>query len=239
MRIILVYTVGIFNIIIRAPKILYRYHKYCNKNSPRDYLNIYKLNNNVFNAVLKAVGASVEVVGEENLEGIENGFLIVSNHQSYFDIPLISTIFERNGVSFVSKDAMLKVPLISKYMKVMNCLFLDRNSTRAGIQMIKDGNKLLEDGVNLSIFPEGTRTKDGSVSEFKAGSLKIATRVNRAIVPVSISHSFDLNPSSKKMCKSDVRVIIHKPITEEVYSNYKPQELNDLVEEVVRNGVEI
>lgn len=239
MRAIYIYLLVVIHLIIVSPVVFFRYWYYVIKGNKKDYKKIYKLSNGLFNSVLKLGQIKYEVVGIENLQNIDNGFLVVANHQSYFDIPLLSLAFKENGVSFISKDSILKAPIISHYMKVMSCLFLDRESVKSGMNMIKDGSKLLKEGVNLVIFPEGTRTKDGNMHEFKAGSLKIATRGKAPILPVSISHSYDLNISALNMKKGKATIYIHPAITFDEYNELDANILNEQVESCVASKVNL
>lgn len=237
MRAILMYLIIAIHLLLASVVVFYRYFYYVVKGNKKNYKEIYKYTNLVFGSVLKIGQVKYNVEGYENVENLENGFLIVPNHQSYFDIPIVSLAFKEKGASFISKDAILKVPIISHYMKVMDCLFLDRDSVKSGMDMIKNGSRLLKEGVNLVIFPEGTRADHGVMREFKSGSLKIATRAKAPIVPVSISHSYDLHPSSLVMKKGTATIVIHPPISYEAYNELNANELNDLVESTVRNKV--
>lgn len=239
MRALFIYLVVAIHLIIISPVVFFRYWYFVLKGNKKDYKKIYKLNNGVFASVLKIGKIKYDVIGMENIDKLENGFLVVANHQSYFDIPLLSLVLRERGVSFVAKKSILKAPIVSHYMQVMSCLFLDRESVKSGMQMIKEGSKLLSESVNLVIFPEGTRSDDGSMREFKSGSLKLATRVNAPIVPISISHSFDLHPSGMKMNKGMATIYIHPAINSEEYNEMKASELNDLVESKVASKVMI
>ncbi len=237
MKAIFIYVVVFFTLIIISPIVFYKYIKYVKLGKPRDYKSIYVMNVRFFKWILFCAGVHVKVIGIENLNGLENGFLTVSNHQSYYDIPAASVVFNDRGLSFVAKESIKKVPFISQYMQIMNCLFLNRTSVKAGMKMIKDGNNLLKSGVNLIVFPEGTRTRNGEFLGFKAGSLKLATRVGAPIVPISISNSFKINPSSLVMKSGTITITINKPLFSDDYSIYSPQELNDIVEKIVLGGI--
>lgn len=237
MKAIFIYILVFLTLIVISPIVFYRYIKYIVLKKERDYNKIYKLNIRYFKFIIWCAGVKLDVEGMENIENLENGFLLVSNHQSYYDIPAVSILLGMKGVSFIAKKQIKKVPFIAQYMQVMNCLFLDRSSIKAGLQMIKDGNKLLKSKVNLVVFPEGTRTRDGEFLGFKAGSLKLATRVDAPIVPLSISNSYNVNPNDLTMRSGVIKIKIHPPIFSDEYHSYPPQELNDHVEKIVVGGI--
>ncbi len=237
MRALFIYFLVFICLLLVLPLVIFDYIYYVVLNKKRNYKRIYRLTNLVFATVLKLGGIKYKVVGMENIDKLDNGFLLVGNHQSYFDIPIISLAFAARGVSFISKDQILKVPIISHYMKVMNCLFLDRESVKSGMDMIKNGSKLIKEHVNLVIFPEGTRSDAGVMREFKTGSLKIATRAKSPIVPISLSKSYDLHPHTWEMHRGEVTIYIHPPVLHEDYQNMSSKELNDFVETTVKSQV--
>ena len=71
----------------------------------------------------------------------------------------------------------------------VRCLFLDRDNIKEGLKLILKAVEDIKSGVSLFIFPEGTRSKDGNIAEFKEGSLKIATKAGCPIVPVAFSNT--------------------------------------------------
>ncbi len=133
--------------------------------------------------MLWAAGTKVEVTGLENIP--EEATLTVFNHQSYFDaFIIIGYIPTTKGV--VAKKELEKVPLLSHWMRVGGCLFIDRSSPRAGMQCIMDAVERLKAGDCVSIAPEGTRSKNDKMLEFKGGAFMMATKAEAPILPVCI-----------------------------------------------------
>lgn len=130
-------------------------------------------------------GMKVTVKGLENIPKDE-AVLFTANHNGIFDIVALYPLMPRR-TSFVSKDVIAKVPLLSTWMRRLHCLFLDRHNPRAGMQMILDSIDLIKSGISVLIFPEGTRSKTGQLGEFKPGSVKMASKTGCAIIPVAIT----------------------------------------------------
>ena len=108
--------------------------------------------------------------------------------RSYFDI-LVGYTTVPGLMGFVAKKEMEKIPLLSKWMLNVNCLFLDRNNIKEGLKTILAGIEKVRRGVSVWIFPEGTRNKNEQLSDllpFKEGSLKIAEKSGCPVVPVAI-----------------------------------------------------
>ncbi len=156
-------------------------------------------------------GCEIKVTGEEYIPK-NDPVLFVSNHQGNFDIPILLGFIQKPK-AFVAKEELRKFPMVSIWMKYMNCIFMDRNNPRESIKAINEGVKILKEGYSLVIFPEGTRSKDGKLGEFKAGALKLATKSGVPIIPITIKGSNGIMEKGSFMIKpAKVEVIIAPPI---------------------------
>lgn len=182
--------------------------------------------------------AGVKVIVEGSLKDNHEGVLIVSNHEGNFDIPVMIHALEK-PFGFVSKKEVEKIPFLSKWMKLMNCIYLDRTDRRSSIQMIKDGVSALKEGHSILIFPEGTRSKGKGMNAFKAGSFKLAKSANVPIIPVTIKGTSDIMEkyNSKKMVPGTVYVTIHPPIEPIIFQDHSLQEVADKVHDIIENDL--
>ena len=143
-----------------------------------------------FKCVIRLSGVKLTVIGEERIPKDE-AVLYIGNHRSYFDIVL--TYARCPGLTgYVAKKEMLKIPLLSRWMKFLYCLFLDRSDIREGMKMILTAINHIKNGISIMIFPEGTRGTAESELEmlpFHEGSFKIAAKTGCPIIPVSIHNS--------------------------------------------------
>lgn len=149
-------------------------------------------------SLVKLSGTEVTVIGAGNVP--EGAVLFVSNHQGNFDIPLLVG-FIAKPKGFIAKVEMKKMYIIRKWMKHVNCIFIDRNDIRQSVKAIGNGVKMLKSGESLVIFPEGTRSPDGKLLEFKAGSMKLATKSKVPVIPVTINGSKDIMPKGSKLIR--------------------------------------
>ena len=148
---------------------------------------------NIFEKLLKMAGVTVEVRGYENIPQ-DRPVLYVGNHRSYFDI-LVGYTTVPGLMGFVAKKEMEKIPLLSKWMLNVNCLFLDRNNIKEGLKTILTGIEKVKGGISMWIFPEGTRNKSedpADLMEFREGSLKIAEKSGCPVIPVAITGTDDV-----------------------------------------------
>ncbi len=138
-----------------------------------------------FHCIIFICGIKLKVVGKENLLK-DQAVLYVGNHRSFFDIVTVYPQFpEQTG--FIAKKELNKVPFLRVWMRYIHCLFIDRSNIREGMKTILAGIEQLKSGVSVFICPEGTRSKDGTVLEFKEGGLKMASKAKVPIIPVAFT----------------------------------------------------
>lgn len=174
----------------------------------------YKFAKKTATRIMKLNGSQVLVRGEENLPK-EGPVLYVANHQSYMDIPVMVHLLS-HPVGFIAKDNLADIPVFKNWFEYLNCVLIARGDARKALQAILQAAKLLQQGKSLVLFPEGTRSADGKLNEFKAGSLKAAQRGKVAIVPVAIDGARDIMPrGSFLLRKTIVKITVLPPIPAE------------------------
>jgi len=181
---------------------------------------------------VRTSGARFHISGAENIP--DEAVLFVSNHQSNFDIALFLALIAKPK-GFIAKIEILKVPILRTWMKYINCVFLDRKNLRQSAKTILDGIKILKSGHSMVVFPEGTRSKGDAFGEFKAGSLKLATKSKVPIIPVTINGSYKIMEANKNWIKpADVYINIHPPIATADLTDEELAELPLRVERVIK-----
>ena len=133
--------------------------------------------------LIKHTGSEIKIKGQDNLPA--GPVLVVSNHQGSFDIPLLLA-FLAKPIAFIAKWELRYLPLVSTWMKELQCIFIKRSDLRQTLRAYKNAGAVFAAGQSLVVFPEGTRSKSGQLGDFKRGSLKIALREEVPIVPVAI-----------------------------------------------------
>lgn len=144
-----------------------------------------------FRCVAFLSGIRLKVIGRERIPADE-AVLYIGNHQSYFDIVITYGLMP-GFTGFVAKNGILKVPVLSSLMRYMNCLFLDRDDIRQGMQTILSAIDLIKEGISVCIYPEGTRNHHpDTFLEFHKGSFKIAQRTDCPVVPVTVVNTREI-----------------------------------------------
>lgn len=140
----------------------------------------------VLSWVLVMLGIRVTVKGADKLPSAS--YLLVGNHRSAFD-PLCSLVAFSDEMIFVAKPSVLKIPVIGSVLERMCFLAIDRENARNAVATIKRSAELIKDvGLSVGIYPEGTRSKDGSLLPFHAGSFKIAKLAGCPVAVVTIHY---------------------------------------------------
>ena len=143
----------------------------------------------IFRVLLKITGSTVTVSGKENIP--DEPVLYVGNHRSYFDV-VTGYACTDGCCGFVAKKEMEKIPLLSSWMRLISCLFLDRQNVKEGLKTILAAIDMVKNGTSVWIFPEGTRSQTEEMLEFKEGSMKIAEKSGCAIIPVAFKGTDDV-----------------------------------------------
>ena len=140
---------------------------------------------NISKVILFSLGTKVITHNKELIPPKGAPICFVANHQSAVDIPVVAG-FLQVWAGFITKAELKKIPIVSSWIKAIHCVYIDRKSPRSSIEAILQGVENIRSGIPMFIFPEGTRSKNGQVGEFKTGALKLATRAKAIIVPITI-----------------------------------------------------
>lgn len=186
-----------------------------------------------FRVILFICGTKVTVIGEENVPK-DQPVLYICNHKSYFDIVITYARCPRL-TGYIAKDNMLKVPLLSTWMKRIYCLFLNRTNVKEGLKTILTGIDQINNGISMCIFPEGTRnTSDAEMLPFKAGSFKMAEKSGCPIIPMAISNSAEiLENHLPRVKRTHVVLQYGKPILPSELSKEDKKHIATLVQDNV------
>lgn len=190
--------------------------------------------NNWANRLLRLAGADITVEGKENIP--QGPCVFAANHQGYFDIPLMLTQLDMPH-PLVAKKQIQKIPMVRSWMEELNCLFIDRENPRQAMECLKKAGELLAQGYSVIIFPEGTRSKGGPIGEFKAGTIRVATKAKVPIVPVCIEGTYKLMEQNNYWIKpAKVQVKILPPLETENLTRDEVKALGDRLHQLVEEN---
>lgn len=198
-----------------------------------DYLNLFVL------LTLKIVGTRIEISCESELP-VDTPLLVVSNHQSMFDIPLLGWTLKSHHPKYVAKVELAKgIPSISYNLRHGGSVLIDRSDARSSMRAIQKFGKTVEEHHYAAcIFPEGTRARDGVMKAFNTAGLLVLMRAapSAIVVPVAIDGSWELVRYSGRPIPFGVRVrcAVLAPIGQD---EHPAKELVAIVEERIRSAL--
>jgi 1-acyl-sn-glycerol-3-phosphate acyltransferase len=163
----------------------------------------------------------------------KTSYIIISNHQSLFDILALVTTLGIQYRWFIKKE-VLKVPLFGYGLYASRNIFIDRSNTASAIESINRGIDRLPRNVSIMVFAEGTRSPDGRIREFKKGGFVTAVRRKIPILPVTINGSRRVLPKGSLAFKpGKIQVVIGDPIDTGGYTNEMVDRLIDQTRQTI------
>jgi 1-acyl-sn-glycerol-3-phosphate acyltransferase len=182
--------------------------------------------------ILATTGIRVRVEGLERIAGATT-YIFVANHQSHYDTPIVfSTLpFE---LRIIAKESLARFPVLGWHLKRGGHLFVDRRKPdRAGI--LARWRALVAEGLSLIIYAEGTRSPDGRVARFRAGSFLLAIEAGLPVVPLAIVGTRRVMPKGRLRTEpADVTLVVHDPIATSAIAKPTIQDARALADRVHR-----
>ncbi len=157
-------------------------------------------------------GVRVKVTGKEKVIPGQT-YLFLSNHQGNFDAPVLAHAVPRDFRALVKKE-MMKIPVLSLVMRSVQFVPIDRADPTRAKEGIEVGARRLGNGYSFLAFPEGTRSRNGRLGEFKKGAFVMALKAGVPVVPITILRSGQIQPPGSFAIRPGVvEVIFHDPIS--------------------------
>ena len=142
--------------------------------------------------------------------------VLVANHSSFLDINAAFAA-SPTPIVFLSKASVRKVPLLGKLNELAGTVFVERGNRASSEQAVNQLTQTLVGGRSVLVFPEGTRSKDGTLMPFKKGAFHLAKSAAAPLVPMHISGTWNLLPPGRFLIRpsqSSVRIRLGQPVTE-------------------------
>ena len=193
---------GAYKILFAYPKI----RKYAKNKDKYPLEERYAYVRKLVKIIFKSLKVEVKAEGIE-IVNPEETYLFVSNHQGVMDALTMIYLFEK-PMTFVSKKEAMDYPIVGKICYIIDAIFIDRENIRDAVRMVRTCGEYLNKGLNVVIYPEGTRTKDENymTGDYKPGALKPAYETKSKIVSIAIDGSYKiLSKKYKKDLKVNVR----------------------------------
>ena len=160
---------------------------------------------------LALAGLRVKIEGLERLDPKQT-YIFMPNHASFLDI-LLAFAYIPCNFRMITKEEIFLIPLMGWALKRSRQIPMDRANPRKGLASLSQAFNLLREGISITVFPEGTRTSDGKIKDFKATLFILPIRSGVPVVPVRIDGTFEaLKRGSVLLNPVPLKITFHPPI---------------------------
>ncbi|NTV81109.1 MAG: 1-acyl-sn-glycerol-3-phosphate acyltransferase [Candidatus Aminicenantes bacterium] len=175
------------------------------------------------------LGIKMEISGLDRFDP-RAPYIFMPNHASFLDGPLVMLAIPGTA-RVILKKSILRVPILGQAMRYVGFVPVDRKGAEGGKMSIARAAALIrERAYSFLIFPEGTRSRDGSLQPFRRGGFFLALASGAAIVPVSIRGTFELMPKGQRSARRGrVGIVFHPPVS---VAGHTPETMGRLMDEV-------
>jgi 1-acyl-sn-glycerol-3-phosphate acyltransferase len=186
--------------------------------------------------ILATTGVHVDVSGLERLDP-RGTYVFAANHQSIFDIPILFWSLPHQ-LRIIAKESLGKFPVIGWHLRRTGHMLVDRSKPDRA-KIFSWAGRLTTNGLSLILFPEGTRSVDGRVGKFKAGTFFLALDANLRVVPLSIVGSRHVMLKGRLTAyPGRVRLVVHPPIDTTGMSSRDARQFAERVRQIIAPDAE-
>jgi 1-acyl-sn-glycerol-3-phosphate acyltransferase len=162
-------------------------------------------------------------------------YIFMSNHVSNLDPPILVPLIPRR-TSVLAKKVIWRIPILAQALNMAEIVPVEREKREAAIQSIQRAGEVMRHHINMTLFPEGTRSRDGRLMPFKKGPFHLALETGFPIVPVTILGTYEMMPKGKMFVRPGTATLIfHPPIDPKQFSSR--DELMQAVREVMNSAL--
>lgn len=188
-------------------------------------------------AIVQRASIQLVVQGAEHATPHES-FVLMSNHQSLYDVPVIYQALDRR-IRMVAKKELFSVPVWGRAMQRAGFISLDRQSRERSRQTLLQSADVLHTGTSIWIAPEGTRSRDGRLGPFRRGGFHLALQSGCRILPITIVGTRAVLPAKGARVSDgcQVRVVVHPAIDPRDFGEERRAELTERVRSVIASSL--
>src|SRR5437870_7928535 len=184
---------------------------------------------------VRAVGVRVRVAGAERIP--PGTCLFVANHTSSADAPAVVGAIPRR-IAILLKKSLFNYPIVGQAFHLAHFIPVERSKRDSAIESVEKAIEAMRAGQSFLIYPEGTRSPDGRLQEFKKGAVVMAIKASVPIVPMVCSGALRVMPKrSLVIHPGEIVVEFLKPIEASGYSFEQRDELNDRVHDAMATAL--
>jgi 1-acyl-sn-glycerol-3-phosphate acyltransferase len=166
----------------------------------------------------RIAGARVKMIGLDKIDPLGT-YVFMSNHVSNLDPPIVCPLIPRR-TSVLAKKVIWRIPILAQALDLAEIVPVERENREAAIQSIRRAGEVMRHHINMTLFPEGTRSRDGRLLPFKKGPFHLAAETGFPIVPITILGTYEMMPKGNVLVRSGtVTLVFHPPIDPKQFSS--------------------
>lgn len=165
--------------------------------------------------------------------------VLVANHRSLVDILALYKV--RRPFKWVSKAENFKLPFVGMVLSLSNCIKIERESMRSGMQFMNQAESEMRKGSSVMIFPEGTRSKTKEMREFRDGAFVLAKKMGSGIIPIVHSGTENTFPRGKGgwvlKGRARINILVLDEIPADEVRNTELADLKSKIRSIMENAI--
>ena len=182
----------------------------------------------------KIAGVKVKLVGLDKIDPAGT-YIFMSNHVSNLDPPILVPLIP-GRTSVLAKKEIWRIPILGKALDLAEIVPVERSNRDSAISSIRRAGEVMKHHINMTIFPEGTRSPDGRLMPFKKGPFHLAAETGFSIVPITILGTYEMMPKGSSIIKSGTATLVfHRPIDPRQYESR--EELVQAVRDAINSAL--
>ena len=182
----------------------------------------------------RIAGAKIKLVGFDKIDPAGT-YIFMSNHVSNLDPPVLVPLIPRR-TSVLAKKELWRIPILGKALDLADIVPVERRNRDAARQSIKRAGEVMRHGINMTIYPEGTRSPDGRLLPFKKGPFHLAAETGFPIVPVTILGTEEMLPKGRNIVKSGTATLVFHPAVDPKQFSAR-EELMEAVRQAINSAL--
>src|SRR5215469_15748303 len=195
---------------------------------------LYRVGMGLAYSAARLAGARVKLVGMDKID-LAGTYIFMSNHVSNLDPPILCPLIPRR-TSILAKKVIWRIPILGPALTMAEIVPVERENRESAIQSIRRAGEVMQHHINLTLFPEGTRSRDGRLLPFKKGPFHLAEETGFPVVPVTILGTYEMMPKGNMIVRPGTATLVfHPPVDPKQYSSR--EELMQAVRDVINGAL--
>ena len=200
----------------------------------KDATFLYRVGMRIVRITVWLTGTKVEMRGLDKIDPAGT-YIFMSNHVSNLDGAILAPRIPRR-TSILAKKELWRLPIIGRTFTLASIVPVERDNREAAVRSVQKAGEVMRKGINMMVYPEGTRSPDGHLLPFKKGPFHLAAETGFPIVPVTTLGTFEMMPKGKFASKGGTATLVfHPPIDPKQFDSRV--ELTEAVENAIRSAL--